>query len=82
MFSFYVNVTDDDDILTVQLWEYDETGGGPWTMTDYDTCDDCVNGTVTLTSLHNAADIGNWTWKINATDSYGMSDETANLLEL
>jgi hypothetical protein len=77
--TFFVNVTDDDDNVTVYLWEA-RSPSGPWTLVSTKSCVDCVNTKVNFTRLYSSCnsglDLGTWYWKINATDYYGMSHTT------
>ncbi|RLG20513.1 hypothetical protein DRN74_05300, partial [Candidatus Micrarchaeota archaeon] len=74
-FNFYVNVTDDDDTVTVQLW-HRKLPSGSWNLADSATCTDCINTTIPLSHTYSQADIGTWEWFINASDAYNMTDIT------
>ncbi|MCG2724293.1 hypothetical protein L6303_06120, partial [archaeon] len=76
--TFTVNVTDDDDIANVSLWESLDSPTGPWTRVEWQTCTDCINTAKTFTRTYSACgDIGTWYWKFNATDSSELGNETA-----
>ncbi|MCK4335715.1 MAG: hypothetical protein KAW40_03235, partial [Candidatus Aenigmarchaeota archaeon] len=81
--TFFVNVTDDDDNVTVLLWEM-----GPqdseWTLVDTKYCFDCINTTVNFTRLYDECSeaswgdqIGEWDWKINVSDKYNFTHNTS-----
>ncbi|MCK4496847.1 MAG: hypothetical protein KAU24_01530, partial [Candidatus Aenigmarchaeota archaeon] len=79
---FYVNVTDDDDNVTLRLYLTKNVSNWGSPVDTDTTCtqqSDCINTTKTLqykfTSCVN--DIGTWYWKINVTDSQGMGDSTS-----
>ncbi|MCX6814804.1 MAG: hypothetical protein NTY20_04115 [Candidatus Aenigmarchaeota archaeon] len=77
-FTFTVNVSDDDDNTTVQLWESSGSPSGPWTLVDSQACNDCMNTTKTFTRMYSSCfDIGTWYWKINISDSFGYNDTTS-----
>ncbi|MEM2963688.1 MAG: hypothetical protein QXN01_04305, partial [Candidatus Anstonellales archaeon] len=77
-FTFKVNVSDDDDNTTVQLWESFNSPSGPWTLVSSQPCNDCLNTTVTFTRMYTScSNIGNWYWKINVSDSFGYNDTTS-----
>jgi len=78
VFTFYVNVTDDDDDVTVQLWHYDNETGPPYTLANSTVLNDAVAYNTTLSYAYTTvpSDIGYWNWKINISDNNGMSDET------
>ncbi|MBI4175596.1 MAG: FixH family protein, partial [Candidatus Aenigmarchaeota archaeon] len=76
-FSFTVNVTDDDDNLTLRLW--DSPDNSAFTQRSLQTCTDCVNSTVTFTRTYSVCtDIDEtWYWKVNVTDSDNLTNETS-----
>ncbi|MBI4020111.1 MAG: hypothetical protein HY367_02155, partial [Candidatus Aenigmarchaeota archaeon] len=76
-FQFTVNVTDDDDNVTIRLW--DSPDNVTFTLRGTQTCSDCQNTTVTFTRTYSlCADIDEtWYWKINATDSSNLSNQTS-----
>ncbi|RLF39318.1 MAG: hypothetical protein DRN12_07140, partial [Thermoplasmata archaeon] len=78
--TFKVNVTDDDDTVTVYLW-HRKLPSGAWQQADSKICSDCINKTVTFLSSdfgkYTQSDVGTWEWKINASDSYNGVAETS-----
>jgi hypothetical protein len=78
--TFYANVTDDDDNVTVRVWESKGSPTGPWTEISSSPkyCYDCINSTMNFTRLYQfCSDVDIWYWMINATDKYGMNASTA-----
>jgi len=89
--TFSVNVTDDDDTVTVYLWhrKWNESANdwGSWQLADSKTCNDCINTTLVFVSSdfgkYAAADIGDWQWKFNATDLHdGFANTSVHYLNV
>jgi hypothetical protein len=79
--TFYVNVTDDDDNVTLYLWESKGSASGPWTLVSSDYCFDCQNEEKSFTRTYQYCpspnEVGEWYWKINSTDDHGGVVETS-----
>ncbi len=77
-FAFHVNVSDDDDTLTLELWEYKNSTSGPWQLANSTVLSDSVGYNATRIRTYYSSDIGIWYWKFNVTDQRGLTYETAN----
>jgi len=75
--TFTVNVTDNaGDTVTVKAFE-DITGSGDFIEIGEQTCTSCASTTLTFTSIYLCSEIRDSnTFKFNATDTEGNSDET------
>ncbi|MCW1307597.1 MAG: hypothetical protein OH337_00005, partial [Candidatus Parvarchaeota archaeon] len=74
-FVFKVNVTDDDDHVTVYLW-HRRKDTSSWTLIDSGSCDDCIHTTLSFSRVYGPSEIGEWEWFFNATDSFGGVSQT------
>ncbi|MFA6049565.1 MAG: hypothetical protein WC792_06500, partial [Candidatus Micrarchaeia archaeon] len=76
MYYFYVNVTDEDDNVTVQLWE--RAPAGAWQLVKTQFCFNCSNSQMAFTDVSHSscANYGTWDYKFNATDKSGNVSTT------
>ncbi|RMG91125.1 MAG: hypothetical protein D6706_18540, partial [Chloroflexi bacterium] len=65
--TFYVNVTDDDDTVTVKLW-HRKWPSTAWSEVATQYCSDCINKTLTFTRTYTQTEIGTWEWRFTSTD--------------
>ncbi|RKY29960.1 MAG: hypothetical protein DRP74_07910, partial [Candidatus Omnitrophota bacterium] len=66
-YTYTVNVTDvDSDTVTVKFWLSKD--GGNWQYVATDTCTNCLNTKLRFNYTYSQSDLGNWSFKFNATD--------------
>ena len=76
-YNYSVYATDpENDTVTVRLWRNDTTGWVSGAL-DVDTCANCDNTLIDFQKQYACGDIGNWTFKFNATDIHGNAAETS-----
>ncbi|MBU4242660.1 MAG: hypothetical protein KKF52_05495, partial [Nanoarchaeota archaeon] len=73
-YTYTVNVTDvDGDNVTVKFWlSKDDTA---WQLIDTKTCVNCDNTELKFNYTYSSAEIGNWSYKFNATEVHENSVE-------
>src|SRR3989339_584751 len=74
-FIYSITVSDEDvgDTVNVSLWlNKDNTG---WQYYTFQTCTDCSSTLMQFNRSYYQTEIGNWSFKFNATDSFGNGYE-------
>ncbi|RLC78639.1 MAG: hypothetical protein DRI61_09550, partial [Chloroflexi bacterium] len=75
-FNFSVNITDsDNDTVTIYFWL--QHPDGSWELNSTDSCTGCDNTEIKFQRNFSVADVGDWNFTINATDTAGFSNTTA-----
>ena len=73
-YTYKVNVTDiDSDTVTVKFWLSKE--GGAWQYIVNKTGSNCQNSQLIFNYSYSSSDLGNWSFKFNATDLHSNSYE-------
>src|SRR3989339_629098 len=74
-YTYSITVSDEDvgDTVNVSLWlNKDNTG---WQYYTFQTCTDCSSTLMQFNRSYYQTEIGNWSFKFNATDSFGNGYE-------
>jgi len=76
-YTYSITVNDaDSDSVTVNAWVKNLTDTS-WTLVGTDSCNPCSNTILSFNKSYLQTQIGNWSFKFNATDSHGNNAETA-----